>query len=247
MAWLWAWILFTVVQIVLMWLAPTLILPLFNKFEPMPEGPLRSSIEAMAAKCGFPIGEISVMDGSKRSTKANAYFTGFGKTKRIALYDTLVEEQTDDELVAVLAHEIGHFKCRHIVQRLAVSIVQSAVLFFLLGLAVDRDGAFARELFDAFGVGKITPAVGLVLFGILFTPASRLLGVFSNAWSRKHEFEADAFASDAVGGPGALISALKKLSAKNLSNLTPHRLRVVLDYSHPPLPERLRALAALRA
>lgn len=247
LAWLWAWVLFTVVQIVLMWLAPTLILPLFNKFEPMPEGPLRASIEAMAAKCGFPIGEISVMDGSKRSTKANAYFTGFGKTKRIALYDTLVEEQTDDELVAVLAHEIGHFKCRHILQRLLVSIIQSAALFFLLGLAVDRDGAFARELFDAFGVGKITPAVGLVLFGILFTPASRLLGVFSNAWSRKHEFEADAFAADAVGGPDALIRALKKLSAKNLSNLTPHRLRVVLDYSHPPLPERLRALAALRA
>ncbi len=242
LAWLWAWLLFTVVQILLMWLAPSLILPLFNKFEPMPDGPLRSKIESMAENCGFPIGEISVMDGSKRSTKANAYFTGFGKTKRIALYDTLVEEQTDDELVAVLAHEIGHFKCRHILQRLVVSIVQSAALFFLLGLAVDRDGAFARELFDAFGVAKITPAVGLVLFGILFSPASRLLGILSNAWSRKHEFEADAFASKAVGGPASLISALKKLSAKNLSNLTPHKLRVVLDYSHPPLPERLRAL-----
>lgn len=247
LAWLWAWILFTVVQILLMWLAPSLILPLFNKFEPMPDGPLRSSIETMAEKCGFPIGEISVMDGSKRSTKANAYFTGFGKTKRIALYDTLVEEQTDDELVAVLAHEIGHFKCRHIIQRLGVAIVQSAVLFFLLGLAVDEDGAFAGQLFEAFGVAKITPAVGLVLFGILFSPASRLLGVFAHAWSRKHEFEADAFASNAVGGPDALISALKKLSAKNLSNLTPHRLRVILDYSHPPLPERLRALAALRS
>jgi STE24 endopeptidase len=241
-AWLWAWLLFTTVQILLMWLAPTLILPLFNKFEPMPAGPLRSSIEAMAEKCGFPIGEISIMDGSKRSTKANAYFTGFGKTKRIALYDTLVDEQTDDELVAVLAHEIGHFKLRHILQRLAVAITQSAALFFLLGLAVDRDGAFARMLFDAFGVEKISPAVGLVLFGILFSPASRLLGIFSNAWSRKHEFEADAFAARAMERPDPLASALKKLSAKNLSNLTPHRLRVILDYSHPPLTERLNAL-----
>jgi STE24 endopeptidase len=244
-AWLWAWAFFTTVQIGLMWLAPTLILPLFNKFEPMPEGPLRSSIEDMAEDCGFPIGEISIMDGSKRSTKANAYFTGFGKTKRIALYDTLVEEQTEDELVAVLAHEIGHFKCRHILQRLGVSVVQSAALFFLLGLAVDESGAFARTLFEAFGVERITPAVGLVLFGILFSPASRLLGILSNAWSRKHEFEADAFAARAVGGPAPLVSALKKLSAKNLSNLTPHRLRVILDHSHPPLLERLRALHGL--
>ncbi len=237
--------LFSTVQLLLLWLAPSLILPLFNKFTPMPEGSLRTSIEKMAAKCGFPVGEISVMDGSKRSTKANAYFTGFGKTKKIALYDTLVEEQTEDELVAVLAHEIGHFKCRHIIQRVIVSFIQSAALFFLLGLAVDKDGAFAGQLFEAFNVKKITPAVGLVLFGILFSPASRLLGILSHAWSRRHEFEADAFAVKATGNGEALASALKKLSTKNLSNLTPHPLRVFLDYSHPPLLQRLRAIASV--
>lgn len=244
-AWLWAWLLFTAVQLFLMWLAPVVILPLFNKFEPMPEGPLRDAIENMAEKCEFPLTEISVMDGSKRSTKANAYFTGFGKTKKIALYDTLIEEQTTDELVAVLAHEIGHFKCRHIIRRMIVSILQSGALFFLLGLAINQDGQFSRLLFGAFGVDSISPHVGLVLFGILFSPASRVLGVFSNMWSRKHEFEADAYAAHAMGSSTSLSSALKKLSAKNLSNITPHAFRVFLDYSHPPILERLKALHSL--
>jgi STE24 endopeptidase len=184
------------------------------------------------------------MDGSKRSTKANAFFTGFGKTKKIALYDTLIEEQTQDEIVAVLAHEIGHFKLRHIVQRLAVSVVQAGALFFLLGLVIDG-GKFSRELFDAFGVEKISPHVGLVLFGLLFAPASRLLGIAAAAWSRKHEFEADAFAAQATGKPESLVTALKKLSAKNLSNLTPHPFRVFLDYSHPPVLVRIAALRRL--
>jgi STE24 endopeptidase len=240
-AWLWAWGFFVTFQLFLTWLAPTLILPLFNKFTPMPDGPLRQAIEAMAARCGFPLGEISVMDGSKRSTKANAFFTGFGKTKKIALYDTLVEEQTQDELVAVLAHEIGHFKLRHIIQRLAMSIVQAALLFFLLGRVIDG-GTFSRSLFDAFGVEKISPQVGLVLFGLLFAPASRLLGIAAAAWSRKHEFEADAFAAKATGKPASLVAALKKLSAKNLSNLTPHPFRVFLDHSHPPVLSRISAL-----
>jgi STE24 endopeptidase len=244
-AWLWAWGFFVTFQLFLTWLAPTLILPLFNKFTPMADGPLLRAIHAMAEKCGFPLAEISVMDGSKRSTKANAFFTGFGKTKKIALYDTLVEEQTQDELVAVLAHEIGHFKLRHIVQRLAVSVVQAAALFFLLGLVIKEDGTFSRELFDAFGVTKISPHVGLVLFGLLFAPASRLLGIAAAAWSRKHEFEADAYAARATGQPEALVSALKKLSAKNLSNLTPHPFRVFLDHSHPPVLVRIAALRNL--
>lgn len=240
-AWLWAWGFFVTFQLFLTWLAPTLILPLFNKFTPMADGPLLRAIHAMAEKCGFPLAEISVMDGSKRSTKANAFFTGFGKTKKIALYDTLVEEQTQDELVAVLAHEIGHFKLRHIVQRLAVSVFQAAALFFLLGLVIDG-GWFSRQLFDAFGVDIISPHVGLVLFGLLFAPASRLLGIAAAAWSRKHEFEADAYAAIATGQPDALVSALKKLSAKNLSNLTPHPFRVFLDHSHPPVLTRIAAL-----
>lgn len=244
-AWLWAWGFFVAFQLFLTWLAPSVILPLFNKFTPMEDGPLRQAIQAMAAKCGFPLGEISVMDGSKRSTKANAFFTGFGKNKKIALYDTLVEEQTQDELVAVLAHEIGHFKLKHIIQRLVVSMLQAGALFYLLGLVTDPDGKFSRELFDAFGVKKISPHVGLVLFSLLFAPVSRLLGIAANAWSRKHEFEADAFAANATGQPESLVTALKKLSAKNLSNLTPHPFRVFLDYSHPPVLVRIHALRAL--
>ncbi|MCW1883770.1 M48 family metallopeptidase [Luteolibacter flavescens] len=243
-AWLWAWGFFVAFQLFLTWLAPTLILPLFNKFTPMEDGPLLQAIHAMAKKCGFPLAEISVMDGSKRSTKANAFFTGFGKTKKIALYDTLIEEQTQDELVAVLAHEIGHFKLRHIVQRLVVSVVQAAALFFLLGLVIDG-GKFSRELFDAFGVKTISAHVGLVLFGLLFSPVSRLLGIAAAAWSRKHEFEADAYAAKATGKPESLVTALKKLSAKNLSNLTPHPFRVFLDYSHPPTLKRIDALRSL--
>lgn len=244
-AWLWAWALFTTVQLLLTWLAPTFILPLFNKFTPMPEGETRTAIEKMAKQCGFPLGEISVMDGSKRSTKANAYFTGFGKSKKIALYDTLVEEQTTDELVGVLAHEIGHFKCRHIVQRIGMAIVQTAVLFFLLGKVIDPSSSFSRQLFDAFYVPQISAHVGLVLFAILFTPVSRLLGVLGNAWSRKHEFEADAYAAKVTARPEALVSALKKLSVKNLSNLTPHPARVFLDHSHPPVLIRIAALRSL--
>lgn len=244
-AWLGAWIFFTVFQLLLTWLAPSVILPLFNRFTPMEDGPLRRAIEAMAEKCGFPLGEISVMDGSKRSTKANAFFTGFGKNKKIALYDTLIEEQSQEEVVAVLAHEIGHFKLRHIVQRLIVSMIQSGVLFFLLGQIIDPAGRFSRLLFDAFGFETVSPHVGLVLFGLLFAPVSRILGIAANAWSRKHEFEADAYAAKVTGDAESLISALKKLSARNLSNLTPHPLRVFLDHSHPPVLVRIQALQIL--
>lgn len=241
-AWLWAWGFFVIFQLFITWLAPTLILPLFNKFTPMVDSPLLQAIHAMAKKCGFPVAEISVMDGSKRSTKANAFFTGFGKNKKIALFDTLIEEQTQDELVAVLAHEIGHFKLKHILQRLVTTLLQAGALFYLLGLVIDPDGHFSRQLFNAFGVSIISPYVGLVLFGLLFAPASRILGIIGNANSRKHEFEADAFAAKAMDGGESLVSALKKLSARNLSNLTPHPLRVFLDHSHPPTLQRILAL-----
>jgi STE24 endopeptidase len=241
-AWLWAWAVFTVVQLLLTYLAPTLILPLFNKFTPMPENDLRRKIEALGERCGFPLDGVFVMDGSKRTAKANAFFTGFGKRKKIALFDTLLEKHGDDELLAVLAHEIGHFRRGHIRQRLASGVVQTAALFFLLGLATDPHGAFARRLFDAFGVREITPHVGLVLFSLLFEPASRLLGVFANAWSRRHEFEADAYAVEAIGSPDPLGEALKKLSADQLAHPSPHPLRVWLDYSHPPLLQRLEAI-----
>ena len=242
-AWLWAWGLLTAFQLVLTYLAPSLIMPLFNKFTPMPEGGLKRDIEALGVKCGFPLTGVFVMDGSKRSTKANAFFTGLGKRKKIALFDTLVEKSSPPELLGVLAHEIGHFRCGHIRQRLAIGILQTAIIFYLLGLAVDPDGKFSRLLFDAFGVREISPHVGLVLFSILLEPVSKVLGVLANAWSRRHEFEADAYAANVTGDGAALGEALKKMTADHLSHPSPAPLRVWLDYSHPPLLQRLEALA----
>lgn len=241
MAWLWAWLGFTAFTLLLTYLAPAFILPLFNKFEPMPDGELKQAIQAMAEKCQFPLTEVSIMDGSKRSAKSNAFFTGFGKNKKIALYDNLIEQQSTEELVAVLAHEIGHFKRKHIIQRIALSILQTGVLFFLLGQIVEGSNTFSLMLFDAFGTPPSIHA-GLVLFMVLFTPVSRLLSVFLNAWSRKHEFEADDYAAKAQETPEFLVSALKKLSKDNLSNLTPHPLNVFLNHSHPPVLARIKAL-----
>ncbi|MBC8127001.1 MAG: M48 family metallopeptidase [Gloeobacteraceae cyanobacterium ES-bin-144] len=241
-AWLWAWLIVTAFQLLLTYLAPSLIMPLFNKFTPMPDGELKQEIEALGKRCDFPLAEVFVMDGSKRSTKANAFFTGFGKQKKIALFDTLIEKSSIPELLGVLAHEIGHFRRGHIKQRLAAGIIQTAVIFFLLGLATDPDGKFSRLLFDAFGVHKISPQVGLILFSILLEPVSKLLAVILNAWSRRHEFEADAYAADATGDPLPLVSALKRMTADHLSHPTPSALRVWLDYSHPPLLQRIRAM-----
>jgi STE24 endopeptidase len=241
-AWLWAWAFVTAFQLILTYLAPSLILPLFNKFTPMPDGDLKDDIHALGVKCGFPLEGVYEIDGSKRSTKANAYFTGFGKHKKIALFDTLTEKSTKPELLAILAHEIGHFRLGHIKQRLAVGILQMALIFFLIGLATNPTGTFARLLHDAFFVQEISPHAGLVFFTLLLEPASKLLSLLANAWSRKHEFEADAYAAQSTGEPQALATALKKLSSDHLSHPTPHKLRVVLDYSHPPLLQRLRAL-----
>jgi len=244
-AWLWAWLAFTAFQLLMTYLAPSLILPLFNKFEPMEDGELKSAIQDMSKKCDFPLTEIHVMDGSKRSTKSNAFFTGFGKRKKIALFDTLIENHGTDELLGVLAHEVGHFKKKHIIQRMIFSFVQTAVVFFLLGLATDKNSDFARGLFDAFGVKEISTHAGLVFFMLLFSPVSRILSVIGNMNSRKHEFEADAYAAEIQETPEHLITALKKLAADNLSNLTPHRLPVFLDYSHPPMLVRIKALRKL--
>lgn len=245
-AWLWAWIAFTVIQLALTYFAPTYLLPLFNKFEPMPDGELKTTINDLAKKCDFPLTEIHIMDGSKRSTKSNAFFTGFGNKKKIALFDTLIENHSTEGLVGVLAHEIGHFKCKHIIQRLAIGIVQTAVLFFLIGLATDPESSFAQMLSEAFYVENVSVYAGLVFFFILFAPVNRLLSLFSNMNSRKHEFEADAYAANAQGTAEHLITSLKQLSADNLVNLTPHPFPVFLDYSHPPMLTRIKALRALK-
>ena len=242
-AWLWAWAFVTAFQLIATYLAPSLILPLFNKFTPMPDGELKTEIEALGDKCGFPLQGVFTMDGSKRSTKGNAYFTGFGKFKKIALFDTLIAKSSTQELLGILAHEIGHFRLGHIKQRLFVGILQMGLIFFLIGIATNPEGSFARALHDAFFVGKISPHTGLVFFTILLEPASKLLSVLANAWSRKHEFEADAYASQATGSPEALGNALKQLTTDHLSHPAPHKLRIILDYSHPPLLQRLQALA----
>ncbi len=239
-AWLPAWGLTTAFVLVLSYVGPAWIMPLFNKFTPLEEGELKAAVTALALRCGFPFQEVSIIDGSKRSTRSNAFFAGFGKQKKIAIYDTLVAQQTVPELVAVLAHEIGHFKCRHIVQRLVLSLLQLGALFFLLGKVLNT-----TDLFAAFGVAQPSVWLGLVFFMLLFQPVQFVLGVALAWWSRKHEYEADAYAAKIVGGPQDLISALRKLARSNLTNLTPHPLGVFLHYSHPPLRQRLQALAAL--
>ena len=246
MAWLWAWAAFTIIQLLLTYIAPSVFLPMFNKFEPMPEGELKDAINNMAKKCEFPLTELYIMDGSKRSTKSNAFFTGFGKNKKIALFDTLVENHTTEGLVGILAHEIGHFQCKHIVKRMVIGIIQSAVVFYLLGLVTDKNGPVAEHLFAAFKMDSISVYAGLIFFGLLFAPVKKILSIFGNLSSRKHEFEADAYATEAQGTPDHLIQSLKKLSADNLVNLTPHPLPVFLDYSHPPMLVRLEALKKLR-
>lgn len=240
MAWFWGWVLVTAVSLVVVYVAPTWIMPLFNKFEPLKDGGLKQAIHEMSEKCEFPLKEVSVMDGSKRSAKSNAFFTGFGNNKRIALFDTLIAKHTEAELVGVLAHEIGHFKKKHIVKSLIVGILTTGALFFLLGAMMNN-----RALFDAFGVRETSVYVSLVLFGILISPMNEVLSVAGNWLSRKHEFEADAYAAEVTGNPQAMADALLKLSRDNLSNLTPHPFYVFLNYSHPPVVERIAALAAL--
>ena len=239
-AWLYAWASVSGLSLILAYVAPRFILPLFNKFTPLEDGELRTAITAMGDKAGFPLQEVSVMDGSKRSTKSNAFFTGFGKNKRIALFDTLIENHSTDELVAVLAHEIGHFKKKHIIQQMAFGILHTGALLFLLSLFLE-----STQLFSAFAVATPSVHFAFIFFGILFKPVNRLISILLAVWSRKNEYEADAYAAELTGTPESLVTALKKLAADNLSNLTPHPFYVFLNYSHPPMLERLKALKAL--
>jgi STE24 endopeptidase len=236
-AWLWAWGSLSVIQLFILFIAPVVILPLFNKFTPLEEGELRSSIEEFAGNQDYTLSGIFKIDGSRRSTKSNAYFTGFGKTKRIALFDTLIENHTVKELVGVLAHEIGHCKLGHIKKSIVISLASSLLMFFILSLFISKQGLYA-----AFGIDSTPIYAGLIFFGFLYAPISMILGLLGNILSRKHEYEADAFAAETTKTPSDLIDALKKLSVDNLSNLTPHPLKVFLEYSHPPVLERIKTL-----
>ncbi|MDZ7762102.1 MAG: M48 family metallopeptidase [Desulfovermiculus sp.] len=235
--WVLAWAGLTVVMIGLQYIAPNWILPLFNTFTPLEDGELKTKILDYARQNGVTVQDISVMDGSKRSAKSNAFFTGFGRKKKIALFDTLIDKHTPDELVAVLAHEIGHWKLRHILKGLVLAIVKMGIILGLLSVVVSY-----KPLFTAFGLEQVSVHAGLFLFLLVYTPVSLLLSVGTSYISRQHEFQADAFAAKTTGQPEYLLQALKKLSKDNLSNLTPHPLKVVLEYSHPPVIERIKAL-----
>jgi len=234
--WLYAWILITIFSVFMNYFYSELIVPLFNKQTPLVDGSQRNKIEEFASKTGFRLKNIYLIDGSKRSTKSNAYFSGFGKKKRIVLFDTLLKDLTEDEVVAVLAHEIGHYRKKHILIGLLSSIVLTGLMLFLFSLVVDNP-----KLSQALGAESSSFHLGLIVFGILYSPLSLLIGLVSNIISRKNEFSADRFVKDNFNG-AALGDALKKLSVKNLSNMMPHPVYVFFHYSHPPLLRRLEKL-----
>lgn len=237
LAWLWCWLAATAFVLVAGFVAPTWIMPLFNTFTPLEPGALRDAILACARRADFPVQDIFVVDGSRRSSKANAFFTGLGRNKRIGLFDTLVRDYGVAELVAVVAHEVGHYKKGHVVQGLALQIGYLGALFFLLSFVLRQEGLFA-----AFHMSETSVYAGLVFFGLLLTPVDLLLSLLVNAVSRRNEFQADAFAAATTGNGEALVAALRKLSADSLTNLTPHPLHVFLHYSHPPVLQRIAAL-----
>ncbi len=234
--WIYAFLVITAFSLIMNIFNTDWILPLFNKLEPLEEGPLKRKIRQYAEKVDFPLSGVYIMDGSKRSSKANAFFSGLGKKKKIVLFDTLLNDHTDEEILAILAHETGHFRKKHIPQNVGISVLQTVLMFFILSLLV-----YNKNLSLALGAEEWYLHLNLLAFGILYEPLSVMLGLAMNAISRKFEYEADAFAAE-TADKNALISALKKLSTKHLSNLTPHSAYVFVHYAHPPVLDRIKAL-----
>ncbi|SKC52009.1 M48 family metallopeptidase [Ohtaekwangia koreensis] len=234
--WIWFALIACTFMLLMNMFYASVILPLFNKLTSLPEGELKSAIEAFARTVNFPLDNIFVIDGSKRSSKANAFFSGIGKKKKIVLYDTLINNHTTDELVAVLAHEVGHFKKKHIVWSYILSVVQIVFMLFVLSQMI-----FNENLSLALGGSQQAIHLNLIAFAILFSPVSGVTGLLMSMLSRKNEFEADAYARQTYNG-NALANALKKLSVDNLSDLYPHPVYVFFHYSHPPLLKRLQAI-----
>ena len=237
LTWLYVWSAMFAIQMILMYVAPVWIMPLFNKFEPLEDGELKEAINDFAAKEDFALQGVFKMDGSKRSSKANAFFTGFGKNRRIVLFDTLIESMSTEELVAVLAHEMGHCKKKHITKQLVISLLSMGLVFFLIQTMLNNVG-----LFEAYKVENLSVYASLVFIAPLLEPINYLVSIFSSVLSRKHEYEADAYSAEKYGKPEKLVTALKTLSRDNLSNLTPHPWEVFTEYSHPPLKDRIKAL-----
>ena len=231
--WLYAWILVASFSIFMVMFYSSLIVPMFNKQTPLEDGELKDAISNFSQKVGFKLDNIFVINGSKRSTKANAYFSGLGAKKRIVLYDTLINDLSTNEIVAVLAHEIGHYKKKHTLYSIAISIIQTGITLYILSLFINN-----LSLSQALGVEKVSFHIGIIAFGLLYSPISTVIGLLMNIFSRKNEFEADNYASEHFEGK-YLINGLKKLSVKNLSNLNPHPLYVFFNYSHPTLLKRI--------
>jgi len=219
------------------WLGPALILPLFNRFDPMPEGELRQSIMAYAGSVRFPVQNLYVVDGSRRTSKANAYFTGIGRKRRIALFDTLISRHSVGEVVAVLAHEVGHYKRRHVVKTMLLASAHAGLALFLLDYFLGRPG-----LYEALSLSQPSLYGGLTAFALLYTPVESFIEVLLNWVSRRHEFEADRYALATAPQPSDLGAALRTLSVTSLAHFNPHPFYVALNYSHPPLVRRLQAI-----
>ena len=234
--WLYLWIGLSLLMVFINMFYADLIVPIFNKLTPLENGELRKKIESYSKEVGYLLKNIYVIDGSKRSTKANAFFSGLGPRKTIALYDTLIEKHTENELVAVLAHEVGHFKKKHVFSGLLMSVIQIGVMTFFFELCLKLP-----EISLALGGSDVSFHLGLIGFSIIFSPISMMSGILMNYISRKNEFEADSYAKETYNGDD-LSLALKKLSVDSLSNIYPHPLYVFFHYSHPPLIKRLRAL-----
>ena len=242
-AWLYAWGLMSLLSVVMPKIYTQFIAPMFNKFTPLEGGELRDMIEDYSKKVDFPLTEVYVVDGSKRSAHSNAYFTGFGKNKRIVLFDTLMDNHTNEEILAILAHEVGHYKKKHIIKGMITSILHSGIMLYILGLFIKMP-----ELHSAMGMSAEQPSVyaGLIFFSLLYAPIELVLSIMFNMLSRKHEFEADEYSAQTLKNTSHMISGLKNLTVKNLGNLTPHPLPVFLSYSHPPVLDRISALERIK-
>lgn len=238
---LYCWIVITVLQLFITFIAPIVILPIFNKFTPLEEGGLKTAINEYAEKENFRISGIFKMDASKRSTKSNAFFTGFGRFRRIALFDTLIKKHSTDELVSILAHEIGHYKKGHIVKNVLLSITGTGVMFFVFSFFVHNEGLFA-----AFKIEEGSIYASIILFSFLYIPIHSVISVISNYLSRRYEYEADAYVVSTYSNKEAIIKALKRLTVDNLINLTPHPAKVFLHYSHPPVLKRIEAIRRMK-
>ena len=236
-AWLFAWILMVLFTLIIQPIYNIFIAPMYNKFTPLEEGSLLTRIKDYLKKVDFPVKKLEVMDGSKRSGHSNAYFSGMGKNKRIALFDTLMEQMNEDEILSVIAHEVGHYKLKHVHTGIFLGAIQSGIMFFILSLFINN-----KALFDVFSMQQTSVYASLVFFSILYTPISMIMGLFFSLISRKNEFAADEYSAKTAKMPESLITALKKMSKENLSNLTPHWLNVLLNYSHPPVLKRIEAL-----